>query len=329
MKNLLAIISLLLIISCAKKSSTKDDDEVDILLGKNNYSTLSGTAIGSNSRANSSLSKYVSISGTSTKKFIAFSPIITTIDTGAFKWIIPVMSNEKEPQCYIQMTSIRFRDDSYNEIDSTSRTYVLGSLGELSHIFYTNTCLVNGEIGYFYGIQRKNHNDVSTIRYSNITSRDKYITDPHIEIKPTSYYTSGAYKNPIIRIKNSSDYNVKLGFSTVVFILNSYDSPINYRYISIGKDKTLNSGRSKYFSKTLLDYPGRYSKIKVYVDVDDVSSSSSRAYEECPANGSQNQTCIKTNQNFFKINNRNKLIKLHQLRISNELEQGRELEEAK
>ena len=112
MKNLLAIISLLLIISCAKKSSTQDDDEVDILLGNNNYATLSGTAIGSNSKANSSLSKYVSISGTSTKKFIAFSPIITTIDTGSFKWIIQVRSNEKEPQCSIRMTSIRFRDDS-------------------------------------------------------------------------------------------------------------------------------------------------------------------------------------------------------------------------
>ena len=190
------------------------------------------------------------------------------------------MSNEKEPQCNIQMTSIRFRDDSYNEIDSTSRTYVLGSLGELSHVYYTNTCLVNGEIGYFFGTQLKNHNDVSTIRYSNITSEDKYITDPHIEIKPTSYYTSGANKNPIIRIKNSSDYNVKLGFFTIVFILNSYDTPINYGYISTGSDKTLNSGRSKNFSTTLLDYPGSYSKIKVYVDVDEVSSSSSRASED-------------------------------------------------
>ena len=121
---------------------------------------------------------------------------------------------------------------------------------------------------------------MSTIRYSNITSEDKYITDPHIEIKPTSYYTSGPYKNPIIRIKNSSDYNVKLGFFTVVFILNSYDRPIDYGYISTGNNKTLNSRRSNYFSTYLLDYRGRYSKIKVYVDVDKVSSSSSRESED-------------------------------------------------
>jgi len=280
MKNWLVIISSLLIISCAKKSNTQDDDEVDILLGKNNYATLSGAAIGSNSIANSSLSKSVTISGFSSKNFRAFTPYITTRDNDSFKWIIPVISWEKEPQCVVAMRSIKFRDDSYNEIGYISTRIVLGSLGELSDHYYRNSCLVYGETGYFYGTLFENHNDVTNIRYSNITSNDKYITDPHIEIKPTSYYTSGPYKNPIITIRNYSDYNVQLGFFTVVFILNSYDRPIDYGYISTGNKKTLNSRRSNNFSTYLLDYRGRYSKIKVYVDVDKVSSSSSRESED-------------------------------------------------
>ena len=150
----------------------------------------------------------------SSKKLIAFSPYISTRDNGSFKWIIPVTSAEKEPQCYVAMRVIKFRDVSNNVIGQSSIRTVVGSLGELSDNYYSNSCLVYGEIGYIFGTLFENHNDVTNIRYSNITSNDKYITDPHIEIKPTSYYTSGANKNPIIRIKNSSDYNVELGFFT-------------------------------------------------------------------------------------------------------------------
>jgi hypothetical protein len=290
-RHILIILSLFLfsltVISCrnSSKTATTDNETTNNeLIGNNNNSILSGSRIGNGEDYNSDLSKSVRISVKNSGVFSYKTPYCGrySSSSGSFKCIIPIINLSKDPRCWISMRSIKYYDSSNNILDDgfLDFSYVQGSIGVIKYgsgNMNLSSCLTFGETGYvshglIAGINGSGwtlYTDLYKIVVSEIESSSSEsikISDPSIQIKPLSYSTSGTYKSPTIRVKNSSEINIVTTVSKM-FLLDSYNNPIYEWSIYPQGSGSTSSNSYKYFKPNNFFYDGSRYKILVFINV--------------------------------------------------------------
>jgi hypothetical protein len=261
-----------------------------IVLGNNN-AELTGKPIGKNTDKN--LWKKVPVMLDGKRAATAYIGR-SSADSQTIYWSILVTNSvlRKSRYCLLSLDNIAFYDSSGKLLVVDSVSYLNGSVGRWgSSSMYTDTCLASGESGIFAGIEIEDslYDDVAKVVVGQVDGYSNMKSAP-LRVIPLSYQTSGSYKEPFVKIKNLRATKTKVG-SVKAYLLNKNGKPIYWDIGYVSKDL---SKKQTYDFAMGFYYDGSASSVRVFLDLEPTSSSSSlRTNRSCTGPKEKKLKCLK------------------------------------
>ncbi len=258
-----------------------------IALGNNN-AELTGKPIGKNT--DKSLWKKVPVMLDGKRAATAYIGR-SSADSQTIYWSIQTNNAlRKSRYCLLSLDNIAFYDTSGKLLVVDIVSYLNGSVGRWGSV-YTDTCLASGESGIFAGIEFEDslYDDVAKVVVGQVDGYSDMQSAP-LRVIPQSYQTSGSYKEPFVKIKNLRATKTKVGYF-MAYLLNKNGKPIFWDIGYVSKDL---SKRQTYDFSTGFYYDGSVSSLRVFLDLEPTSSSSSlRTNRSCTGPKEKKLKCLK------------------------------------
>ena len=243
----------------------------------NNSAVLSGAALGSGTTPNSELRREISASvKVENTTFSLDSAYATRIsaDTETLDWFIAVTNQGSSLQCFVEASTLEFRDSAGQILTTDDFTFVSGSVGvDQSLATYTDTCLGSGETGYFFGIELEDdvpalYSSVDSIVIATLES-DAGFDASTARILPQSYAVTAG--GPSVTVHNEGTSAARIGDFSNFFFLDESNLPLTWGFFendlnSLNDNPVVDTGETHIIDEPFSFYDGFSSKVQVQVD---------------------------------------------------------------
>ena len=240
----------------------------------NNSAKLSGAAIGDGSANTEQLRKELALNLVATNADFSLGKAYAVAESlgskdEALYWVIPVKNISKQFHCFINLSTIRYKDAKGALLAEDRATFVVGSVGEEDGFFQDN-CLKPDEQGYFVGTDTNAvHNKVSSLEVESVATDTFGLLPAETKVIPQSYEVEAAGgKSQIITVavKNEGPDTVDLSGGATTILLDEDGAPLYWETSSEAEEQegALAVGETGQLS-TELEYEGRSAALYVSV----------------------------------------------------------------
>lgn len=241
----------------------------------NNSAVLTGAALGAGTTPNSELQKVIgsSLTGaTPTFRLGEAYATRTSADSQTLAWFVPVTNQSSSLQCFVQATSIEFRDSEGTTLAVDELDYVSGSVGvSQGSGSYTDTCLGGGETGYLFGIELEDevpsvYSLVSAVVVATVGGETGFVA-PAARLIPQSYTVATADNESfIVGVRNDGTGAARFGEFSHHFLLDGGGRPLSWDYFRDDATGDLvEAGETRSLAGSFF-YDGLASRVQVQVD---------------------------------------------------------------
>ena len=209
---------ILLLVACGGSGGVKPDPNPPPTGVPNNSAVLSGAPLGTGTAPVSQLRKEIAVNLANTGTFKVGKGYATrdAADTETLYWFVSVTNESKTLQCFIEATSVQFKNSAGQTLVADDAAFVSGSVAVYQGTdIYTDTCLAGGQTGYLFGIELESevpsiYTSVSSVVVSTLAG-DTGFSVPAAKIIPQSYTVSkNSPQELAVSIKNAGTGAVRV-----------------------------------------------------------------------------------------------------------------------
>ena len=246
----------------------------------NNAAVLRGDSLGSGAAASAELRKEVSVGLNSEAADLEVGDAYLArenADTETFEWFVALTNTGEQTYCFVRAADIQFSDGAGALLEE-GFNFIQGSIrvGANSDI-YTDTCLADGQTGYFFGTvparDRQLYSVIDSIDIADITVQTG-LSVPQASIVPQEYDLATSTSPPqlAVTVVNEGTAPARVLPESNYLLLDDDDSPLTWNFFgSLSWDGLMAADESRVLNDALV-YSGSSKRLLVYVDFENPNS---------------------------------------------------------